>query len=82
MSDKEFHGQILGRLGGIEAEIKGVHEQLKIQNGRISRNDDRISRLSSWQDKADGGRAAKWTIWIMAINTAGVVGVIVRLLTM
>ena len=38
MSNQELHLQIMERLGGVAADIKGIHTELQRINGRITTN--------------------------------------------
>ena len=38
MSNQELHLQIMERLGGVAADIKGIHMELQRINGRITAN--------------------------------------------
>ena len=45
MQEEQFHSNVLERLATISANIISLTDQVKVQNGRIGKNNERIVEL-------------------------------------
>ena len=51
---KDYTKEIFRAIGNIEGDIKGIHTQMKIQNGRLNTHSKRINDVESSIDQTKG----------------------------
>ena len=73
--DSDNHNQIMLTLGKLDGKLDGVLDRLDISNGRIEKNEDRLSRVEAWQNNMKGrvtiistGVGILVTFIVLAIN--------------
>ena len=73
--DSDNHNQVMLTLGKLDGKLDGVLDRLDISNGRIEKNEDRLSRVEAWQNNIKGrvtiistGVGILVTFIVLAIN--------------